>query len=112
MAIFTAKRLSDANAPWFRVSDGDGRSVPSCDDFLLHLRLRDCSVYTQRAYAIGLAHFLSWLLDARREPGKRKPPSHWPLHCRVQSGRGRKARLSRDLQIAREVRERLITDSA
>ena len=64
MAIFTAKRVSDANAGWFRVSDGDGRSVPSCDDFLLHLRLRDCSVYTQRAYAIGLAHFLSWLREA------------------------------------------------
>ena len=61
MAIFIAKRVSDANAVWFRVSDSDGRSIPSCDDFLLHLRLRDCSVYTQRAYAIGLAHFLSWL---------------------------------------------------
>jgi len=64
MAIFTAKRVSDANAVWFRVSDGDGGSIPSCDDFLLHLRLRDCSVYTRRAYAIGLAHFLSWLYDA------------------------------------------------
>ena len=64
MAIFTAKRVSDANAVWFRVSDSDGRSIPSCDDFLLHLRLRDCSVYTQRAYAIGLAHFFSWLHDA------------------------------------------------
>jgi integrase/recombinase XerD len=64
MAIFTAKRVSDANAVWFRVFDCDGRSIPSCDDFLLHLRLRDCSVYTQRAYAIGLAHFFSWLHDA------------------------------------------------
>ena len=64
MAIFTTKRVSDANTVWFRVVDGDGRSIPSCDDFLLHLRLRDCSVYTQRAYAIGLAHFLSWLHDA------------------------------------------------
>ena len=26
-----------------------------------HDRLRDCSVYTQRAYALGLAHFFSWL---------------------------------------------------
>jgi hypothetical protein len=64
MAIFIAKRVSNANAVWFRVSDSDGRSIPSCDDFLLHLRLRDCSAYTQRAYAIGLAHFLSWLHDA------------------------------------------------
>ena len=64
MAIFTAKRASDANALWFRVSDSDGRSIPSCDDYLLHLKLRDCSVYTQRAYAIGLAHFFSWLHDA------------------------------------------------
>jgi integrase/recombinase XerD len=68
MAIFTAKRASDTNVVWFRVSDGDGRSIPSCNDFLLHLRLRDCSVYTQRAYAIGLAHFLSWLHDAGEIP--------------------------------------------
>jgi len=68
MAIFTAKRRSDANGVWFRVSDGDGRSIPSCDDFLCHLRMRDCSVYTQRAYAIGLAHFFSWLQDAAESP--------------------------------------------
>jgi site-specific recombinase XerD len=68
MAIFIAKRVSDANVVWFRVSDSDGRSIPSCDDFLLHLRLRDCSVYTQRAYAIGLAHFFSWLHDANESP--------------------------------------------
>src|SRR5439155_9691952 len=36
-------------------------SVGSCDQFLAELSLRDCSVYTQRAYAIGLAHFFSWL---------------------------------------------------
>src|SRR5258708_4926513 len=52
------------NGVWFRVSDGDGRSIPSCDDFLFYLRLRDCSAYTLRAYAIGLAHFFSWLHDA------------------------------------------------
>jgi site-specific recombinase XerD len=68
MAIFTAKRVSDANVVWFRVADDDGRSIASCDDFLSHLRLRDCSVYTQRAYAIGLAHFLSWLHDAGESP--------------------------------------------
>jgi hypothetical protein len=59
MAIFIAKRVCDANTVWFCVSDSDGGSIPSCDDFLLHLRLRDCSVYTQQAYAIGLAHFFS-----------------------------------------------------
>jgi site-specific recombinase XerD len=68
MAIFIAKRVSDANVGSFRVSDSDGRSIPSCDDFLLHLRLRDCSVYTQRAYALGLAHFFSWLNDASESP--------------------------------------------
>lgn len=34
----------------------------------MHLRLRDCSLYTQRAYAIGLAHFFSWLHDASESP--------------------------------------------
>ena len=66
--IFIAKRFSDANVVWFRVCDRDGRSIPSCDDFLLHLKLRDSSVYTQRAYAIGLAHFFSWLHDASESP--------------------------------------------
>ena len=68
MTIFIAKRASDANTVRFRVSDSDGGSIPSCDDFLLHLGLRDCSVYTQRAYAIGLAHFFSWLHDANESP--------------------------------------------
>ena len=68
MAIFIAKRVTDASVIWFSVSDSDGRSIPSCDDFLLHLKLRDCSVYTQRAYAIGLAHFFSWLHDASESP--------------------------------------------
>ncbi len=72
MVIYIAKKISDANSVWFSVADSDGRSIPSCDNFLLHLRLRDCSVYTQRAYAIGLAHFFSWL-DARTMTQSRSP---------------------------------------
>jgi site-specific recombinase XerD len=30
--------------------------------------LRDCSVYTQRAYALGLAHFFSWLRASGGDP--------------------------------------------
>ena len=45
----------------FVASKNEDASVGSCDQFLAELSLRDCSVYTQRAYAIGLAHFFSWL---------------------------------------------------
>jgi site-specific recombinase XerD len=45
----------------FRVCDAAGGSVASCDQFLTELSQRDCSVYTQRAYAIGLVHFFNWL---------------------------------------------------
>lgn len=31
---------------------------------------RDCSVYTQRAYAIGLTHFFSWLHDSGGDPDR------------------------------------------
>jgi integrase/recombinase XerD len=68
MTTYLAKKSSDANGVWFCVSDGDGVSIPSCDDFLFHLRLRDCSAYTLRAYAIGLAHFFSWLHQASESP--------------------------------------------
>ncbi|MFZ0275869.1 MAG: hypothetical protein WAL60_02935, partial [Candidatus Sulfotelmatobacter sp.] len=30
--------------------------------------MRDCSVYTQRAYALGLAHFFSWLRASGGDP--------------------------------------------
>ena len=30
--------------------------------------MRDCSVYTQRAYALGLAHFFSWLHASGGDP--------------------------------------------
>ena len=61
MTIYLAKRNSDETGAHFCVCDGDGRAAPLCDEFLLQLRLRDCSVYTQRAYALGLAHFFTWL---------------------------------------------------
>ena len=111
MAIFIAKRVSDANVVWFRVSDSDGRSIPSCDDFLLHLKLRDSSVYTQRAYAIGLAHFFCWLHDANESPehASRQVISRYIAEFSQSSC---KVRLHRDRKIRCEVRARLITVSA
>jgi site-specific recombinase XerD len=52
----------------FRICDSRGVGVGSCDQFLTELAQRDCSVYTQRAYAIGLAHFFSWLHSAGDDP--------------------------------------------
>jgi len=43
-------------------------SVGSCDQFLIELNQRDCSAYTQRAYAIGLAHFFNWLQHVGGDP--------------------------------------------
>jgi len=42
--------------------------VPLCDEFLFQLRLKDCSVYTQRSYALGMAHFFTWLGENSVEP--------------------------------------------
>jgi integrase/recombinase XerD len=61
MPTYLAKRSADEAGVRFRVCDGDGRVMPLCDEFLFQLRLRDCSVYTQRTYALGLAHFFTWL---------------------------------------------------
>src|SRR5271156_808800 len=61
MPIYLAKRSSDETGVRFGVCDGDGEVMPLCDEYLFQLRLRDCSVYTQRAYALGLAHFFTWL---------------------------------------------------
>lgn len=63
MSIFIAKRVDDSNGVSFRVADKNGTPILSCEAFLLHLTMRDCSIYTERAYAIGLAHFFSWLHD-------------------------------------------------
>ena len=61
MPTYLAKRSADEAGVRFRICDGDGRVMPLCDEYLFQLRLRDCSVYTQRAYALGLAHFFTWL---------------------------------------------------
>src|ERR1700760_1581971 len=68
MTIYSAHRGTEKLGPAFRVCDARGVSVGSCDQFLTELSQRDCSVYTQRAYAIGLAHFFNWLQDAGRDP--------------------------------------------
>jgi integrase/recombinase XerD len=68
MTTYLAKRSSEETGEHFGVYDGDGRVMPSCDEFFLQLRLRDCSVYTQRSYALGLAHFFTWVRAEGIEP--------------------------------------------
>jgi integrase/recombinase XerD len=68
MSTYLAKRSSDDAGDHFGVYDDGGRVMPLCDEFLLQLRLRDCSVYTQRSYALGLAHFFTWLEAEAVEP--------------------------------------------
>jgi integrase/recombinase XerD len=68
MTTYLAKRNSEETGEHFGVYDGDGRVMPLCDDFFLQLRLRDCSVYTQRSYALGLAHFFTWVRAEGVEP--------------------------------------------
>jgi integrase/recombinase XerD len=68
MPIYAAKKSAGAFGAVFRVCDSKGAGVGSCDQFLMELSLRDCSVYTQRVYAIGLAHFFSWLLASGGDP--------------------------------------------
>jgi site-specific recombinase XerD len=61
MSIYSVQKTTGGLSTSFRVCDAAGGSVASCDQFLTELSQRDCSVYTQRAYAIGLAHFFNWL---------------------------------------------------
>jgi site-specific recombinase XerD len=68
MSIYKALRRTEQFGVSFRVCDSKDAGVGSCDQFLRELTLRDCSVYTQRAYAIGLAHFFSWLRASRGDP--------------------------------------------
>src|SRR5271156_4588910 len=68
MSIYKVLRKTERFGASFRVCDSTDASVGSCDQFLTELSLRDCSVYTQRAYAIGLAHFFSWLHDTGCDP--------------------------------------------
>jgi site-specific recombinase XerD len=68
MATYSVQREIEGFRASFRVCDTQGASVGSCDQFLTELSQRDCSVYTQRAYAIGLAHFFNWLQHTGRDP--------------------------------------------
>jgi site-specific recombinase XerD len=70
MPIYTTKRGAGGFCAAYRVCDSQGFSAGSCDQFLTELSLRDCSVYTQRAYAIGLAHFFSWLHASGEDPDR------------------------------------------
>ena len=68
MSIYNVLRKTERFGVSFRVCDSKDAGVGSCDQFLTELSLRDCSVYTQRAYAIGLAHFFSWLHASGGDP--------------------------------------------
>jgi site-specific recombinase XerD len=68
MSICKVQRKAERFGASFRVCDSKDAAVGSCDQFLTELSLRDCSVYTQRAYAIGLAHFFSWLRASGGDP--------------------------------------------
>jgi site-specific recombinase XerD len=68
MSIYKVLRRTERFGVSFRVCDSKNIGVGSCDQFLTELSLRDCSVYTQRAYAIGLAHFFSWLRASGGDP--------------------------------------------
>lgn len=63
LAAFTAIQERDVQCP-VRVVGSDGCPVEEVDEFLGELHRRDCSAYTLRSYAVGLAHFLSWLRGA------------------------------------------------
>src|SRR6516164_6265754 len=68
MAMYSVLRGTEGFVASFRVCDARGVGVGLCDQFLTELSQRDCSIYTQRAYAIGLAHFFGWLHHAGRDP--------------------------------------------
>jgi len=67
MPTYSVQRGIEGLHASFRVCDTRGVSVGSCDQFLIELSQRGCSVYTQRAYAIGLAHFFNWLHHGRMD---------------------------------------------
>jgi site-specific recombinase XerD len=70
MSIYKVLRKAERFGVSFRVCNSKDAAVGSCDQFLTELSLRDCSVYTQRAYAIGLAHFFSWLHASGGDPDR------------------------------------------
>jgi hypothetical protein len=68
MSIYKVLRKTERFGVSFRVCDSKDAGVGSCDQFLTELSLRDSSVYTQRAYALGLAHFFGWLHASGGDP--------------------------------------------
>lgn len=65
MAGFSLARDERGSAA-FAVLAPDGTVVADAGAFLEHLSACDRSAYTQRAYALGLAHFFEWLSEAGR----------------------------------------------
>jgi integrase len=59
---FSVRSPDDGSAA-FVVVDADGRAMPEAAEFCRWLVAVDRSAYTQRAYALGLAHFFSWLAE-------------------------------------------------
>ena len=68
MSIFKVPKKTERFGVSFHVCDSKDAGIGSCDQFLMELSLRDCSVYTQRVYAIGLTHFFSWLHATGGDP--------------------------------------------
>jgi integrase/recombinase XerD len=62
---FSVRCPADGSAA-FVVVDADGGAVPEAAEFCRWLVAVDRSAYTQRAYALGLAHFFEWLAEAGR----------------------------------------------
>jgi integrase/recombinase XerD len=62
---FSVRSSGDGLAA-FVVVDADGRAVPEAAEFARWLVAVDRSGYTQRAYALGLAHFFNWLAETGR----------------------------------------------
>ena len=62
---FSVRRPDDGSAA-FVVVDADGGAVPEAAEFCRRLVAADRSAYTQRAYALGLAHFFDWLAETDR----------------------------------------------
>ncbi len=66
---FSVRRPDDGSAA-FVVVEADGGAVPEAAEFCRWLVAVDRSAYTQRAYALGLAHFFNWLAETGRLLGK------------------------------------------
>ena len=62
---FLVRSPGDGSAA-FVVVDAERRAVPEVLEFCRWLVAMDRSAYTQRAYALGLAHFFDWLAQTGR----------------------------------------------